>query len=185
MSKPPGDRIEVDEILPPGKDRRAPAGTGDDPHVRAATSRIIAYWLDEFIRIPGTKIRIGLDPIVSFVPVIGDFLASSAGVVILIEAARHGVSFPVLARMGANMLINTGLDAVPVVGPVVSAFFKSNSRNLHLLHRWQAGQHQAVKRGTWALFGFVALCLAFGVALWIGLWVLYFSVLMKLINGHG
>ncbi|MBX7209497.1 MAG: DUF4112 domain-containing protein [Verrucomicrobiaceae bacterium] len=185
MRRPPGDHIKVEEVLPPAKGRHASAGPtqAEDPHVRAETSRIIAYWLDEFIRIPGTKIRIGLDPIVAFVPVIGDFLASSAGVVILIEAARHGVSIPVLARMGVNMLINTGLDAIPGIGPVVSAFFKSNSRNLHLLHRWQAGQHMSVKRGTLALFVFVALCFVFAVALWTGLWFFYFSVLVKLIKG--
>lgn len=180
MSKPPGDRIEVDEVLPPEKGGWKPGGHADDPHVRNATSRIIAYWLDEFIRIPGTKIRIGLDPIIAFVPVVGDLLASSAGVVILLESARHGVSIPVLARMGVNMLINTGLDALPGIGPVISAFFKSNSRNLHLLHRWQAGEHKAVKRGTWALIALVAMFFAFGVALWVGLWMFYFSVLKKL-----
>ena len=173
----------MDEVLPPGKNPSAAAGRGDDPRVRAETSRIIAYWLDEFIRIPGTKIRIGLDPLIAFVPVIGDFLASSAGVVILLEAARHGVSLPVLARMGANMLVNTGLDAIPGIGPVISAFFKSNSRNLHLLHRWQAGQQKAVKRGTLALFGLVALCFALAIALWLGLWFFWFSVVVRLFGG--
>lgn len=182
-SHPPGDRIEVDEIIPPGKGSTGATGRADDPHVRAETSRIIAYWLDEFIRIPGTKVRIGLDPIIAFVPVIGDFLASSASVVILLEAARHGVSIPVLVRMGVNLLINTALDAIPGIGPVISAFFKSNSRNLHLLHRWQAGQQKAVKRSTFALFGVVALCFALAIALWIGLWAFWLSVMMKLIGG--
>lgn len=180
MEKPSAKDVRVDEVLPPGTDKWKHGSHADDPHVRNATSRIIAYWLDEFILIPGTKIRIGLDPIIAFVPVVGDLIASSAGVVILLESARHGVSIPVLARMGVNMLINTGLDALPGIGPVISAFFKSNSRNLHLLHRWQAGEHKAVKRGTWALFGFVALFFVLGVALWIGLWIFWLSLLKKL-----
>lgn len=183
MKNKPIEEARIDEIIPPGKNRSAAAGRADDPHVRAETSRIIAYWLDEFIRIPGTKMRIGLDPIIAFVPIIGDFLASSASVVILLEAARHGVSIPVLVRMGVNLLINTALDAIPGIGPVISAFFKSNSRNLHLLHRWQAGQQKAVKRSTFALFGVVALCFALAIALWIGLWVFWFSVVMKLLKG--
>ena len=178
MNTPPGSRIEVDEVLPPGKTGRRSGG--DDAGVKNETSRIIAYWLDEFIRIPGTKFRIGLDPIIAFVPFIGDFLASSAGVVILVEAARNGVSIPVLARMGVNMLINTFFDVLPGIGPFLSAFFKSNTRNLHLLHRWQAGHQAAVKRGTWRLFGFVALLGALGIALWVGLWMFYISILMKL-----
>jgi Domain of unknown function (DUF4112) len=177
MNQPPGGHIEVDEILPPGKGGRR---SGDDAQVKDETSRIIAYWLDEFIRIPGTKIRIGLDPIIAFVPFIGDFLASSAGVVILIESARNGVSIPVLARMGMNMLFNTFLDVIPGIGPFFSAFFKSNTRNLHLLQQWQAGNQAAVKRGTWMLFGFVALLGALGIALWVALWMFYISLFMKL-----
>ena len=178
MNQTPDAHIEVDEILPPGKD--GGRSGRDDAHVKDETSRILAYWLDEFIRIPGTKIRIGLDPIISFVPVIGDFLASSAGVIILIESARNGVSIPVLARMGINLLINTFFDALPGIGPFISAFFKSNTRNLHLLHQWQAGNQAAVKRGTWRLFGFVALLGALGIALWVALWMFYISLLMKL-----
>ncbi len=178
MKKPPGTRIEVDEVLPPGATGLGP--NDQDASVKNETSRILAYWLDEFIRIPGTKFRIGLDPIIAFVPFIGDFLASSAGVVILIEAARNGVSIPVLARMGMNMLINTFLDVLPGIGPFLSAFFKSNTRNLHLLHRWQSGQQTAVKRGTWQMLGFVAFLGLFGVGLWIGLWMFYISLFLKL-----
>jgi len=179
MSKPPtGDRIEVDEVLPPGK--AVPRSGVENANIKNETSRIIAYWLDEFIRIPGTKFRIGLDPIIAFVPFIGDFLASSAGVVILIESARNGVSIPVLARMGINMLINTFFDVIPGVGPFFSAFFKSNTRNLHLLHQWQAGNQAAVRRGTWRLFGFVALLGLLGISLWVGLWMFYISIFMKL-----
>ncbi len=153
MSERSGNHIDVDEVLPPERGRPRAAG---DPRVRSETSRILAYWLDEFIRIPGTKVRIGLDPILAMIPFVGDFLASGAGFAILVEAARNGVPIPVLARMGLNMLFNTALDVVPGIGPVASIFFKSNSRNLQLLHRWQAGQHTAVKRGTWAVFAFVA-----------------------------
>lgn len=66
---------------------------------------------------------------------VGSTIASGGGLIILAEAVRSGVSVPVLLRMGGNMLLNTLLDYLPLAGPVVSAFFKSNVRNLQLLQK--------------------------------------------------
>ena len=60
----------------------------------------------------------------------------------------------------ANILINAGLDAVPVVGDALSIFFRSNTRNVELLRK-HAGTGRAASRGDWiflcALLGGVAL----------------------------
>ena len=181
MEKAPVPEAGIDEILPPGKTSgaRDAASRGGDMDVKAETSRIIAYWMDEFIRIPGTQFRIGLDPIIAFVPFVGDFLASSAGVVVLLESARNGVSIPVLVRMSLNMLVNTFFDVFPVIGPFFSAWFKSNSRNLALLRQWQAGQQAAVRRSTWRMLAMVFLVLAFIIGLWLGMWLLIWAPLFK------
>jgi hypothetical protein len=102
---------------------------------------------------------------------VGDFFASSAGMIILLESARNGVSVSVLIRMGMNMLMNTVFDLIPGIGPFFSAFFKSNSRNLALLQQWQAGHQAAVRRSTWRMFAVVFVFFALLVALWIGWWV--------------
>lgn len=173
MPDPSPRQVEIDEVLPPGQGTKT-HGTGGtvgvDDDVKNHTARILAHWLDEFIRIPGTSFRIGLDPIIAFVPGIGDILASSAGFVILLESARNGVSVPVLGRMGANMLLNTIFDLIPGVGPFFSAFFKSNTRNLTLLQKWQAGQQAEVKRSTWRMFLVVGIFFALLVALWVAWW---------------
>jgi hypothetical protein len=169
MSDPSTRDVEIDEVLPPGKESAASSNPGDE--VKNHTSKILAHWLDEFFRIPGTNFRIGLDPIIAFVPGVGDFFASSAGMIILLESARNGVSVSVLIRMGMNMLMNTVFDLIPGIGPFFSAFFKSNSRNLALLQQWQAGHQAAVRRSTWRMFAVVFVFFALLVALWIGWWV--------------
>src|SRR5215212_8997637 len=108
-------------------------GKGDDARNSSEASRIVAQWMDELIRIPGTNIRIGLDPIIGLFPGIGDFLASSIGLVTITEGVRLKVPVPVLFRMGFNVLLNDAIGTIPLIGDIFSAWFKSNSRNLKLL----------------------------------------------------
>ncbi len=177
MDTPPVRDANIDKVLPP-----EPAAAGKEA-AKSETARILAYWLDEFFRIPGTSIRIGLDPIIAFFPVIGDFLASSAGAVILLESVRSGVSLPVLVRMGGNLLVNTIFDAIPGIGPVMSAAFKSNSRNITLLNQWQAGRKDEVRKSTRRMFFFLFLILAFVAMLWAGLWAFYIWLGYRLLFG--
>src|SRR5688500_1313464 len=98
--------IEADAVvLPPDDEQRkrvgeAPRAKGEDARNSSEASRIVAQWMDELIRIPGTNIRIGLDPIIGLFPGVGDFLASSIGLVTITEGVRLKVPVPVLFRMG-------------------------------------------------------------------------------------
>ena len=157
------ESIAIDDVLPPGKAIPEVEGqSGASP-----LAQILARLLDDFFRIPGTKFRIGLDPILASSPIFGDMLAAGPGLVILLEAIRSRVSLPVLLRMGGNMLINTTLDVIPIIGPVGSAFFKSNTRNLRLLQKWQAGQQRVVQKSTTRLFVILAFIVAALIAIWI------------------
>lgn len=173
-AEPPKD-LPIDEVLPPG----ASAGSAARPQVDASSpeasevSRILAKWLDNWIRIPGTDFRIGLDPIVALFPGIGDFFASSAGLVILLEGVRLRVSVFVLAQMGVNLLINALFNLIPAAGFIGSAIYKSNARNLTLLRKWQEGHADEVRRGSFVFFIILSALFAAVVALWIGLWVFY------------
>jgi len=175
--KPP--QIAIDDVLPPGS-HELPRGQGAPS---SDLVRFLAKWLDDIFRIPGTNFRIGLDPLLASIPIVGDVLASGPGLMILMEAARSGVSLPVLLRMGGNMVINTVLDLIPFVGPIGSAFFKSNMRNLRLLQRWQEGHQQAVRKSTARLLFVVGLVLAVLVGLWVLAWVLLGQWLASVIWG--
>jgi hypothetical protein len=69
------------------------------------------------------------------------------------------VSIAVFVRMTLNMGINFLIGLVPSLEAAVSAFFKSNSRNLALLTTWQAGQKGQVKRSTLRFYSGLAILL--------------------------
>jgi hypothetical protein len=79
--------------------------------------------------------RFGLDPIVGLIPVVGDAVGAIVGFWIVLEAANFGLPRIVLARMTANVLLDMGLGALPIVGDAFDFFSKSNARNLALFRR--------------------------------------------------
>jgi hypothetical protein len=98
-----------------------------------AIADILAKALDTTIRIPGTSIYLGLDPLLGLIPGIGDALANLIGTVILGIATRLRLPRIVLARMSLNLLINGVVGAVPVAGDLFSVWFRSHARNAALL----------------------------------------------------
>ena len=180
MAKEPPEELPIDDILPPAagaEGRRAVEATTPEA---SEVSRILARWLDNWIRIPGTNFKIGIDPILSQVPGLGDFLMSSAGLVILLEGVRLRVSPFVLAHMGINLLINSIFNLIPALGVIGSALYKSNARNLELIRRWQEGQAGKVRRGSLFFLLNLLVLLAGVVALWVVLWMAYLWLLKGL-----
>ena len=112
-------------------------------------ARLLADLLDQRFTIPGTSIRIGLDPIISLIPGIGDLLANLTGSMILIVAAQLGVPKVVLARMGINIAANTIIGAIPIFGDIISIWFRSNVRNVALLERYIGRPSKKVELGDW------------------------------------
>lgn len=173
------DHIIIDQVLPP---KTQGGAAGKLSPAESELARYLARWLDNWLRIPGTDFKIGLDPILALFPGIGSAVASGGGVIILLEAIRSGVTVPVFLRMGGNLLVNTLLDFLPIGGPVVSAFFKSNQRNLRLLQSWQAGKQAEVKRGTMRLFLTLALLIGLLAALLMSLWLFYAWLLSRFLQ---
>lgn len=172
-TSPPTIEAEV-VVLPPDGKGTAPTGQKADHSSTAA--RIVAQWMDELFVIPGTNIRIGLDPIIGLFPFIGDALASSIGFVTLTEGIRQRVPLSALMRMGLNILINDAVGCIPLFGDAFSIWFKSNSRNFVLLERWKTGDKAAVKRSSRVFM------LVFFLA-WISLLIFSFTVWLTLISG--
>ena len=95
----------------------------------------IAGLLDDIFRIPGTKIRFGLDALIGWVPGIGDAMAAIASFLIVFASWRRGVRLITLVRMVANILLESALGAIPVAGDIFHVFWKANRRNYRLLIR--------------------------------------------------
>jgi hypothetical protein len=105
---------------------------GDPPALRRA--RAASRLLDAAVTVPGTSVRVGLDPLLSVVP-FGSLLGTLCSLYIVVEAARSGVPGRTLARMLANLAVDTAVGAVPLVGPFVDAAWRANERNVSLFER--------------------------------------------------
>jgi hypothetical protein len=119
----------------------------------AAERRIgrMTHLLDELIEVPGTSIKLGLDPVIGLIPVAGDALSALAGGWVILEAARFGLPRVVLARMVVNLALDLGIGAIPLLGDAYDLLFRSNSRNLELFRK-HALDPAASTRGEQALF---------------------------------
>lgn len=155
-------------------DTRPSAATGGTGVSRA---RGIARLLDDLIRIPGTKIGIGLDPIIGLIPGLGDVIGGAMSGYILLVASREGVPTSVLVRMLGNIALDSLVGLVPVLGDLFDVGMKANRRNVDLLERHldAPAQTKAASRGVVALIllGVVAIIagmVALGVLIvrWLG-----------------
>ena len=148
-SKPPRE-VEF-EVL--GKDAPQSAGgrLKDDPFIA-----LMARLMDSVFTIPGTNIRFGLDPIIGLLPGLGTAASSAVSLVLIALSARRGVPKIVLSRMAVNVLINAAIDSVPVLGDILSIFFRSNARNYELLQK-HAGFARPSTRGDWIFIGGLVL----------------------------
>ncbi len=110
-----------------------PTGT-DAASVRARVTAMEKL-LERSLVIPGINLPIGLDVIVGLVPVLGEIVTTAMGAYIIWEARNLGMSRWQQARMGANVLFDTAIGAIPLVGDVADLAFRSNTKNLKLILR--------------------------------------------------
>ncbi|WP_423746245.1 DUF4112 domain-containing protein (plasmid) [Haladaptatus sp. SPP-AMP-3] len=106
-------------------------------HKRKSIERVrtVSRLLDEAFRIPGTQFRVGLDPILGLLPVGGDLASALISLYVAFEGYRMDVPRHVLARMLANVAIDTFAGSVPVLGSIFDAAWKANRKNRSLLER--------------------------------------------------
>ncbi|RYD85775.1 MAG: DUF4112 domain-containing protein [Verrucomicrobiaceae bacterium] len=165
--------------ITPGQIDKGAGKAGDN---EGSTSGFVASLMDDFIRIPGTDIRIGLDPILGLFPGLGDTISSLVGLAIINEAGRRGVSRKVLVAMALNILANAAVGAVPVVGDMFSVWFKSNRRNNDLLQKAMSAQMSPAEREkAIGHAGSFAILLIAGVILGVVLIIAGSLALLKLI----
>lgn len=104
---------------------------------RAAVKRMqfVATALDDAVEIPGTTVKIGLDPILGLLPGAGDLAAGALSLYIVAESARLGVTMTTLVHMLANIALDVGVGSVPYVGDAFDVVWKANKRNVKLAMR--------------------------------------------------
>ena len=131
----------------------------------------VARLMDSQFRLPGTRFRFGLDPLLGLVPIVGDLSSTAVSVVLLLTMLRHGASGAVVVRMALNILIDTVVGAIPILGNVFDFTFKSNERNVALLRRHYAQGQQAGSGKGLVLLLILGFVVVFGLVAW-GSWAL-------------
>ena len=141
-------------------------------------AQAIAKLLDSSLTIPGTSIKIGLDPLIGLIPGIGDLISNAIGSSLLFLATKAGVPRIVILRMSLNIIINMVIGAIPGIGDLFSIWFKSNLQNAQLLHRHCQTKKPVTTLSDWLYVGslvlvmLLALGLALGLIFWLGTIVL-------------
>jgi len=100
----------------------------------------LSYILDRSIRVPGTELRFGLDPIISFLfPVAGDTIGALLSAYIVLVSVRYGLPKVVITRMVFNVVADFAIGSVPLLGDLFDFAWKSNDKNMKLLERHARG----------------------------------------------
>lgn len=146
------------------------AASEGPPALRSARS--LARMLDTAFTVPGTRFRIGLDPIIGLIPGVGDVAGVLLSITILFHGARLGVPRPTLLRMGANIAVEAIVGTIPLLGDLFDAGWRANARNVRLIEAHFADPVRATRSGnrwlatTAAAIGAVLLAIV-GGAVWL------------------
>lgn len=124
------------------------AWTGPLPHALPRTDvatkiawlRRLAWMLDGALRVPGTRIRFGLNAAIGLAPGVGDALLAIVSLYIVWEGWRLGVPRAAVMRMLGNVAVEAVIGSVPVLGDLFDVAFRANLRNLAIIERHLPGR---------------------------------------------
>ncbi|SET46243.1 DUF4112 domain-containing protein [Hymenobacter actinosclerus] len=136
----------------------------------------VSRLLDSQFRVPGTNWRFGLDPLMGLIPVVGGLPSLAISGLLILTMLRHGASGNLVVRMVFNVVLDTLIGAIPVLGNIFDFAYKANNRNVALLRAHYAeGKYQGSGKGLiWMIvIGLLALggllvwaAWTLGAALW-------------------
>lgn len=103
----------------------------------------LAKLMDSQFKIPGTNIKFGLDAVIGLIPGAGDFATFLVSGYMILTLAKNGASGFVLARMALNVLADSLIGAIPILGDIFDIAFRANNRNMKLMHEhYVEGRHR-------------------------------------------
>lgn len=97
--------------------------------------RQFSDFLDRAIRIPGTSQGIGLDPLIGFIPG-GDLLGAVLAGYIVFRSFQLGLPKKLLLIMTCNIVIDTVLGTVPILGDLFDVLWQANGKNVNILESY-------------------------------------------------
>jgi len=142
----------------------------------------LSRWMDGLFRIPGTNWRFGLDALVGLIPGVGDMATTLVGFYVLAAGVRYRVPKVTLLRMGLNIAVDYVFGAIPFVGDLFDAAWKSNTKNIELLRRRATVSAAEASQGRTSDWLFVFLIMGVLLLLLVGSLAVAFTILSWIIR---
>jgi len=121
----------------------------------------LAYLMDGAI--PIGRWSIGLDPLIGLIPGIGDLIGALISMVIVVRAVQAGIPRIAIARMMANISVDTLIGSIPLFGDAFDFAYKANLKNLRIYEQSLIDRRASTVR-NWGFFIVVFLVAAAGFA---------------------
>ncbi|MFY9554534.1 MAG: DUF4112 domain-containing protein [Blastocatellia bacterium] len=168
LRKPISDYKKNAYPLPTGESLAPGSRPPIDQHLER-----ISLLMDKAIRIPGTDIRFGLDPVIGLLlPIVGDAIGAIISAYIVFVSVRYGLPKIVIARMVFNIAADFAVGSIPLLGDAADFVWKVNTRNLRLLNTYASGK----RRSFWSDWAWVLVLLGvLFLFLFGGLFLIYYA----------
>ena len=147
--------IDLDD--PFDADDTAPMRPVGDPHLDRL--RRVARVLDDLAAVPGTKMRVGVDPLLGLLPGLGDVVTGGVSAYAILIAQRMGAPASVLIRMAWNVLVDVLTGTVPIFGDLFDFGWKASRKNVRLVERYVEAPGEVTASSRVVAFALVALLL--------------------------
>lgn len=132
----------------------------------------LSWFLDESITLPG-GFKIGADGFFGLIPGLGDFIGGLLSSVIIYQAHQMGVPRTILIKMVINMLIDTTIGAIPVIGDVFDFIWKANQKNVALLREYEQQPQQVYRKTLLENIAFIVILITIiGLAISFAVWII-------------
>lgn len=122
--------------------------------------------LDSRFRIPFTRIRFGVEPLIGLLPGIGDLAGFGLSLYLVGEAIKLRAGPRLVGKMLGNVTVDFVVGLVPIVGDAFDLVYRANDRNANLLRdhieqtlRPPKPRSPWLVRGLWAVFGVMVVIL--------------------------
>lgn len=135
--------------MPRRRPLQPPPGVEYDPWIEH-----LAWLMDSSIGIG--RWSIGLDGLLGLAPGLGDVAGGLISMAIVMRAVRAGVPRIAIARMVANIAIDTLVGAVPLAGDLFDFAYKANMKNLRIYRQSLEGGRGSTAR-HWMFFAVLAV----------------------------
>lgn len=145
-----------------------------EQQIRLSRIKKLALLLDAKFEVPG-GFRFGLDALLGLIPVLGDVITVGFSLYILFQSWMMQVPNWVLARMLLNILIETLVDMIPVLGNIFDFFWKANQKNVEILNNYFHLPQKVVAKSKFQLLGLTSIIfVSVMLGCMVGLGLLYY-----------